>query len=83
LIYRESGEDEENTRQAIQLLGAVAGFTERTGTGLPPWSQERNQHLLKITRQKLSEAGWEAAWNRGYSWTKEEAEAQVKTLLFG
>lgn len=71
------------TQHGVELFGAVAGLTERTGA--PPSAMYRalNETRSEIARQQLTAREWQEAWNRGGTMTLEQAIEYAAKLVQG
>jgi tetratricopeptide (TPR) repeat protein len=66
---------------AAQLLGAVAGLTERSGGSYSPLFQALLAQRSDQAQQFLTQLEWQAAWQVGHTWTLAQAAAEAERWL--
>jgi predicted ATPase/transcriptional regulator with XRE-family HTH domain len=69
--------DQKSLQHAVEIYGAIQSLEEHSGVVLVPFYTELNTSRIELTRIKLEKNKWEAAWETGRKWTKEEILARA------
>lgn len=59
----------DDVRHGVELFGAVAGLTERTGAPLSAMYRALNETRIEIARRRLTARAWDEAWQHGHGMT--------------
>lgn len=72
---------QDDARRGVELFGAVAGLTERTGAPPSAMYYALNETRAEIAQQTLTQREWHEAWETGKNWTLEQMASKAKTWL--
>jgi len=70
-----------SAEQAAQFYGAIDKLIEFSGSPLGVFYQAINRQRMQIVRQALSNDAWQATYNEGWNWDKEEAIRNASQVL--
>lgn len=75
------GRDPSTLGKAAQLYGAMESLGAKSGVNFNSFYRELNQARMQVGREKLSVTEWQAAYETGRGWERDEAIRQAKSLL--
>ena len=75
------GKDTSNLIKAAQLYGAIESLGAKSGVNFNSFYRRLNQERMQLAREKLTATEWQAAYETGRGWERDEAILQAKNLL--
>ena len=70
-------------RQAARFYGAIEALAGRSGLSFSPFYHNLNGQRIAQLRQELSPAIWQAEFEAGKDWTREQALVQAQAVVDG